>query len=285
MARRPRINFPGAVHHVHDRGNRKCVIFEDDIDRELFMQLIVDVHRRFAVRFYSVCLMGTHYHAVMETPRANLSDAMHRLNGEFTTRTNIRHDRTGHLFEGRFRSHVVERDRYLRRVIRYLAWNPVAGGLVKEPGDWPWSTYLATAGRAPCPEWLSLDWLPWAFDAPTVSEAQAKFVEYVNRKHKREALDWNKIAFGTTEFEAAMEEVAYRRRTERPLPRATPPIPPPPLEKIFVNVDSIAYRNRLVEVAHKKHGYRLSEISRHLNLHSGAASRIVRRLERRKPST
>ena len=283
MARRPRIDFPGAVHHVHDRGNRKGVIFEDDIDRETFMQLVTDIHQRFAVRFYSVCLMSTHYHAVIETPRGNLSSAMQRLNGQFTTRTNLRHDRTGHLFEGRFASHVVERDRYLRRVVRYLAWNPVAASLVKEPGKWPWSTYRATAGRAPCPEWLSLDWLPWAFDTKTLTEAQAKFVEYVNRKHRREVLDWNKIAFGTPEFEAAMEEVAYRRRTERPLPRSSPFTPPPPLEVIFANVESITHRNRLIELAHKKHGYRLSDISRHLSLHTGTAAKILGRLDIRQP--
>jgi REP element-mobilizing transposase RayT len=270
------------VYHVHTRGNRKGSIFQDDADREQFMELVAEGHQRYGVRYYGACLMGTHYHIVVETPRGNLSEVMRHLNGRYTELTNARHELTGHLFGGRFSAHVIERDRYLRRSIRYLALNPVEGGLVSDPADWPWSTYSATAGLTPCPEWLTNDWLPWAFDVGTLTEAQTKFVKYVHKPRKREVIDWKKIAFGTSEFEAAMAEVARRRRAERRMPRPAASAPPPSLETIFATFDSLPQRDRLVELAHKKYGYRLADISRHLNLDCSAGARILRRVSARK---
>ena len=280
MARRPRIQYPGAVYHVDTRGNRKAFIFKDDFDRSLLMELVAEIHDRYAVRFYAVCLMGTHYHLVIETPRANLSEAMRQLNGRFTEKTNARHQLTGHLFEGRFGSALIERDRYLRRAVRYVLRNPVKAGQVSDPADWPWSTYRATAGQAPCPKWLATDWLPWAFGADTLEDAQRRFVGYCNKSRDKKVINWNTIAYGSPAFEAALAEVARRRRAERPLPRAASPEPPPPLGVIFADIDSLAHRDRLIQLAHRKHGYALAQISRHLHLHDGAASRLLSRLER-----
>ena len=143
MARRPRLKFPGAVYHVHARGNRKGTIFKDDRDREIFMELVVELSESYDIRFYGVCLMSTHYHLIIETPRGNISEAMRQLNGRFAQSTNARHELTGHLFDGPYHAHVIERDRYLRKAIRYLAMNPVNGGLVENPSDWPWSGGLS----------------------------------------------------------------------------------------------------------------------------------------------
>ena len=280
MARRPRILYQGAVYHVHTRGNRKCSIFEDDQDRRSFMERIVELHQVYEVLFYGVCLMGTHYHCVLETPRANLPDAMRQLNGTYAQQTNKRHGRTGHLFEGPYSAHIIERDRYLRKAIRYLALNPVEGGLVSDPAEWPWSTYRATAGLDSCPPWLTLEWLPWAFGVQTLGEAQHKFVAYVTRQRKREVINWNKISYGTPEFEAALNEVARRRLAERQLPRKPDRQSPPPLSTLFATVTSLSHRDRLVELAHRTHGYSLAEISRHLHVHSSTATKILRRLER-----
>lgn len=243
------------------------------------MDLAADVHRRYAVRFYGLCQMTTHYHVIMETPRGNLSDAMRQLNGRFTDRTNKRHRRTGHLFGERFSSTVIERDRYLRRAARYLVRNPVKGGLVKDPGDWPWSTYRAMVGLEPSPKWLTLDWLPWAFGVETLKEAQRRFIDYVNTTREKKVINWNAIAYGSPEFEAALAEVARQRRSERTLPRNASVEVPPPLDVIFADVESRAHRDRLIELAHVKHGYQLTHISRHLKLDRSAAARILRRVE------
>ena len=279
MARRPRLQFQGAVYHVHTRGNRKERIFADDVDRESFMRLVAHVHGRYEFRFYAVCLMDTHYHAIVETPRGNLSEGMRQINGVFTQITNTRHDRVGHLFGERFSSTVIERDRHLRRAVRYVARNPVKAALVNDPAEWPWSTFRATAGLEAAPAWLSLDWLPWAFAVESLDDAQRRFREYVNRTPK--PIDWNALAYGSPEFEAALAQVARQRRAERPLPRKPPLEPPPALETIFRTIDSLDHRNRLIQFAHVKHGYPLADISRHLNLHAGAAARIVRQLESR----
>ena len=280
MARRPRILYPGAVYHVGARGNRKTTIFEDDVDRSLFMELVEELHESYAIRFYAVCQMGTHYHLVLETPRPNLSAAMRQLNGKFAQLTNARHQRSGHLFGGPYSASLIERDRYLRRAVRYTLRNPVKAGLVNDPSDWRWSTYRATAGLESCPKWLTLEWLPWAFSADTLADAQQQFVGYCNQPKSNVVIDWTAIAYGSPEFEAALAEVARRRRAERPLPRGRVVEPPPPLNSIFVDVDSIEHRDRLIQLAHRKHGYALADISRHLHLHCSAASRVVRRLER-----
>ena len=245
------------------------------------MDLIREIHERYAVRLYAVCLMGTHYHLVIDTPRGNLSAAMRQLNGKYTERTNKSHETTGHLFEGRFSSILIERDRYLRRAVRYVARNPVKAGYVKDPAEWQWTTYRAAAGLEPCPKWLCLDWMPWAFNVDTLKEAQRKFVEYVNKPGDRKVINWTSIAFGSPEFEAALAEVARRRRAERPLPRPASTGPPPPLDDIFIDIDSLPHRDRLIAVAHLKYGYKLSEISRHLHLHSSVAAKVLRRIEDR----
>ena len=117
------------------------------------------------------CLMGNHYHVVGDTPRGNLSDVMRFLNGCYARASNRRHGRTGHLFEGRFRSLVIQRESYLKRVVRYVVLNPVRAHLVTDAAAWPWSTYCATAGLQAPPDWLSVDWLDWAFAAGTRAEA------------------------------------------------------------------------------------------------------------------
>jgi REP element-mobilizing transposase RayT len=283
MARRPRILIPGAVYHVSDRGNRKGHIFDDDGDRESFMRLVIDIQHRYALRIYALCLMGNHYHAVVETPRGNLSDAMRQLNGEFTQQTNRRHRRTGHLYEGRFSSLVVERESYLRRVVRYVLLNPVEAGLVTSPAAWPWSTYRATVGLEPCPHWLTTDWLPWAFNVPSLEQAQQKFRRYVERpRAKTLTINWNAFSYGTKAFEAAVAEAAKKRQPERRLPRKAIVEIPPPLDVLFVNIESTAHRDRMIELAHVEHGYRLADIARHLGLKSGSAARALQRHSRRK---
>jgi REP-associated tyrosine transposase len=111
------------------RGNRKGPIFDDVEDRRTFLDVLDQTVRRYDVRCYAFCLMDNHYHAALETPRGNLSDAMKYLNGVYTQSSNRRHVRTGHVFEGRFNSIVVGDQAYLRRLGRYIALNPVVVAL------------------------------------------------------------------------------------------------------------------------------------------------------------
>ena len=150
MSRPLRIEFPGAVYHVTSRGDRREPIFDDDLDRQVFLEIVGGALDRFDACALAYCLMGNHYHLVLHTRRANLSLLMRHINGVYTQAYNRRHHKVGHLFQGRFKAILVDRDAYLLEVCRYVDLNPVRADMVSHPDDWPWSSYQAHAGsRAP----------------------------------------------------------------------------------------------------------------------------------------
>jgi len=159
MARPLRIEFPGGLYHVTARGNGRLAIFADDTDRERFLLVLTSVVSRYHVLCHAYCLMDNHYHMLLETPEANLSRAMRQLNGVYSQAFNRRHQRPGHVLEGRFHARVVDKDAYLHAVCRYIVLNPVRAELVTHPGQWCWSSYRATAGEAPVPAFLTVDWV------------------------------------------------------------------------------------------------------------------------------
>jgi putative transposase len=131
----------------------------DDTDRAMFLGVLAEVINRFDWHCHAYCLMGNHYHLLIETPEPNLSKGMRQLNGVYTQRFNRRHGRVGHVFQGRYKAILVERDSYLKELARYVVLNPVRAKRVQHPGEWPWSSYAMTAGKAVSPVWLSTEWL------------------------------------------------------------------------------------------------------------------------------
>jgi putative transposase len=128
--------------------------------------------------------MGNHYHLLIETPMLNLSKGMRQLNGVYTQRFNRRHGRVGQVFQGRYRAILVERDSYLKESARYVVLNPVRAKRVQHPGDWPWSSYAMTAGKAVSPVWLSTDWLLGQLDSQR-ERAQNAYIRFVEEGHGR----------------------------------------------------------------------------------------------------
>jgi putative transposase len=157
MARPLRLEFPGAVYHIMSRGDRRRDIFADEVDRQKFLDTLGKEVAQQRWRLYAYCLMGNHYHLLVETPEANLVAGMRRLNGVYTQGFNRRHDLVGHVLQGRYKSVIVDRNAYLLELARYIVLNPVRAGLVDHVHDWPWSSYRATAGYALAPYWLSVD--------------------------------------------------------------------------------------------------------------------------------
>ena len=157
MARPLRIEYPGALYHVTSRGDRQEAIFDDDQDRRAFLNILGDVVCRFRWRCQAYCLMGNHYHLMIETPEGNLTKGMRPLNGVFTQWSNRRHKRSGHLFQGRYKAILVDRDSHFLELARYIVLNPVRAAMVKHPRLWSWSSYGATVGKSPAPAWLSTD--------------------------------------------------------------------------------------------------------------------------------
>jgi len=152
MARPVRIEFPGALYHITSRGDRREDIYLGDGDRRLFLALLAEVCERFNWSGHAYCLMSNHYHLLIETPDGNLSKGMRQLNGVYTQRFNDVHGRCGHVFQGRYKAIIVEKDAYLQEVARYIVLNPVRARMVGDPQDWPWSSYRATTGAASCPQ-------------------------------------------------------------------------------------------------------------------------------------
>jgi REP element-mobilizing transposase RayT len=154
MARPLRIEFPGAVYHVTARGNRREPIFTDDEDRAALLRILGSGLQRYDAQVLAFCLMGNHYHLVLRTQRANLSQLMRHVNGVYTQAVNRRHAKLGHVFQGRFKAILVDRDAYLMQVCRYVDLNPVRAQLVNDAVDWPWSSCRMHLGIEARPAWL-----------------------------------------------------------------------------------------------------------------------------------
>jgi putative transposase len=155
MPRSPRLEYPGALYHVTARGVQQGAIYLDDVDRTCFLELVARTLVIGDARALAFCLMGNHYHFVLHTSIANLSLLMQRINSGYSLAFNRRHDRRGHVFEGRFNAVHVDRDAYLLEVCRYVDLNPVRARFCESPGDWRWSSYRAHVGIIAAPRWLA----------------------------------------------------------------------------------------------------------------------------------
>lgn len=154
MARQWRIEFPGALYHVLSRGNGGQDIFHSDDDRHLFLGLLEELSERFDVEVYAYVLMNNHYHLLIKTIAANLSKAMQWFGTSFTRKFNLNNHTSGHLFQGRFKSIIVENDAYLLRLSCYIHRNPQRAGIVERLADYQWSSYRFYAYKKKPPDWL-----------------------------------------------------------------------------------------------------------------------------------
>ena len=163
MTRPLRLEFAGALYHVTSRGDRREDIYGDDEDRQTFLHLLGQVSESYYWVCHAYFLMINHYHLLIETSDANLSKGMRQLNGVYTQSYNRKHDRAGHVFQGRYKAILVEKQTCLLEVARYIVLNPVRAQMVRSARDWPLSSYRATAGQASVPACLHTDWLLAAF--------------------------------------------------------------------------------------------------------------------------
>ena len=178
MTRPLRLKFPNAIYHVTSRGNARNPIVLDDEDRYGVVVCLEEAVARFGWLCHAYCLMDNHYHLLIETPEGNLSPGMRQLNGVYTQRFNRRHGRVGHVFQGRFKAIVVDRDSYLLELCRYVVLNPIRAGMVKHIEQYPWSSYPATMGMTDCPSWLDTDWMLGQFGEAS-RRAQRHYADFV----------------------------------------------------------------------------------------------------------
>jgi REP element-mobilizing transposase RayT len=279
MARPLRIEYLGALYHITTRGNARQDIFLDDQDRQRFLEVLAHVVARFHLRLHAYCLMDNHYHLVLETPEANLSQAMRQLNGVYTQAFNRRHGRVGHVLQGRFKAIVVDRDSYLLELCRYVVLNPVRATMTRTPDTYPWSSYQATAGLAPRPSCLTVDWLLAQFGRQRAA-AQRKYRAFVADGMGHPS-PWDEVRgqvlLGSERFVARLAPGLREKHQLKEIPRQQRFATRPTLSQLFgtrARTDR-ARRNQVIRRAHVDHGYSLSEIGRAVGLHYSVISRIV----------
>ncbi len=231
MARPKRILYEGAVYHVTTRGNERKPIFFNDNDRRIFLRILRDTLAEEKVVCHAWVLMDNHYHLLLETPHANLSKTLKRLNGLYTHKMNFEHKRVGHLFQGRYKSILVEKDSYLKELCRYIVLNPVRAGLVKRPDEYPWSSYRATAYPSSKNDWLEVSWILGQF-GKTLGPARFGYRRFVRAGIRQTENPLGEVTsqiyLGGRDFldemESRMEGVSgveiplYQRKLVRPKP-------------------------------------------------------------------
>jgi REP element-mobilizing transposase RayT len=274
MARPLRIEFPGALYHITSRGDRQEAIFEDDEDRQAFLCVLAEVVERYHWICHAYCLMLNHYHLVIETTEGNLSRGMRQLNGVYTQASNRRHGRVGHLFQGRFKGILVDKDVYLLELGRYVVLNPVRAGLVNTPLQWRWSSYRAMMGKVATPKWLAVDSLMSQFgkDRKEARHSYRKFVRDGIGQYIWEGLR-QQIFLGDDAFVEKMQSRAQLSGDTSAISRVQRRSPPPPLAEI---VASHSERNAAIVAAYTTGVYSYREIAEYFGIHLATVGRIVR---------
>jgi REP element-mobilizing transposase RayT len=178
MSRPLRLELAGGLYHVTSRGDRREDIYFNDGDRLAWLETLSQVCTRFNWRCHAWCQMTNHYHVVVETAEGNLSLGMRQLNGVYTQWINRTHKRVGHVFQGRYKAILVEKDSYLLELARYVVLNPVRARMVKAPEAWRWSCYHAMIGAGDAPPWLETDWILAQF-SPQRGRAIAGYIDFV----------------------------------------------------------------------------------------------------------
>ncbi|HYY62626.1 MAG TPA: transposase, partial [Burkholderiales bacterium] len=253
-------------------------IYLDEADRRIFLRILGSTIGRHSWLLHAFCLMGNHYHLLLETPQPNLSRGMRQLNGVYTQCFNRRHQRVGHVFQGRFTAILLERESYLLELARYVPLNPVRAGFVASAEQWPWSSYRATAGLEPAPPWLSIAAVLERF-SPDPNRAGLRFREFV-LAGLGAARPWSALRgqiLGSEQFARRMLPQKVPSATSSEIPRRDRFAGRPQLASLLPQegVGNRAQRNAAIVLAHRVHGYSLAEIARHLGLHYSTVSRVA----------
>jgi putative transposase len=263
----------GGAYHVMNRGNRKCIIFRDNIDRRRFTRILVEVTAEFGVETAVEMQMGTHFHLIVVTPHGNISAFMQALEGQFATYFNWRHHEVGHLFQGPFKSVVIENDIHLFTTVWYIFNNPVEAGIVGHFEDWQWGTYAATAGLAAKQEHMSISWLPALFPTETLETSQRLFRQCMEDPDPIDAY----LFLVDPASAGSISSYVHERLKQMGEPLSYRELFRPPLDLLYPRDQGIPERNAAIVIGHRVHGYKLAEIARATGLDPSTVGRIFRR--------
>ena len=268
MARPLRPLVPGGVYHVIARGNNKAPIYLDDADHAAFLGILARTVSRFGWRCFSYCLMGNHFHVLVQTPEPNLPRGVQYLKSSYAQWFNSRHDHWGHVFGGRYKSPLIQQDSHLLRVFKYIALNPVRAGLCEVPGEWWWSAHGALVGTVQAPKFLDVAGAHGWFGDSRDRRNYAAFVA------GDDAVDYeaNCAVYGDDEFKRS---VLPPKAPDRDVPVREWGEGRPNLAEIFDRWSGV----EAVGIAYRCYGYPLTAIASHLKCGVSTASRWLREYE------
>lgn len=273
MARPLRLQFEGAFYHVTSRGNSRQAIYFARNDYLRFMDIIADVCQRHRWRIHAYCLMTNHYHLLVETPESNLSAGMQQLNGVYTQFINRKYQRCGHVFQGRFKSILVDTDSYYKTLVRYVLQNPIRASITNCINDYEWTSYHATIGQQKTPQWLAvLDVLIQFHEEP--KQAIARFQLFIS--HQEQDDIWagltNQVFLGNGSFTKRQLAKIAPKSSMNDIPKLQRRNPTQPLAEYQKKCPD---KSTAIAQAHASGSYTMSEIARHYGLHVSTVSRII----------
>jgi REP element-mobilizing transposase RayT len=288
MARPLRIEYPGAFYHVTARGNEQKDIFKSQKDREKFLSYLEAATKRYAAVIHAYCLMGNHYHLLLETPQGNLSQIMKHINSSYTTYFNVKRKRAGHLLQGRYKAILVDADEYALELSRYIHMNPVRVGIADIPENYSWMSYRCYTEHTVTPDWLRTSFI-LAFFGSKESAARKKYQAFVNDLIGREYSSPLKktvasTILGSAEFVAEIQEQHLSgKKEDRELPTLRKLAVKPSLDRIVEAVRTVFPEDgRLamkagIYLCHQFSGAKLREIGELFQLSQSGVTQASRR--------
>jgi putative transposase len=223
MTRPLRLEFEGAYYHITSRGDQRGRIFFDVRDRERFLEILKRTKERYGYLLHAYALMDNHYHLFIETPKANLSQIMQNINTSYTVYVNKRHRRYGHLFQGRFKGIIVDKETYLIVLTRYIHLNPVRAGIVKRPEDYRWTSYMKYIGASNEKETIVDITETLSCFSRTKKVATRAYMEFVNdgigeENNPLEDVEAG-IIMGSKKFKTLIRKLLQRRKPDEEIPQ------------------------------------------------------------------
>lgn len=283
MPRKPRLEFPGAIYHINHRGNHQEYIYLDDDDRMLFLKLLQTTIQRMNWICHAYCLMGNHYHLLIEIPEGILSRGMAWLNSVYTQKFNRKYDTSGHLFQGRFKSKPVEDNMQFLMAARYVVRNPLQANLVERADQWPWSSYRATAGLINTSDYLFINDVLSCLGTNR-SMAQLYYRELV---HLRIRITMMRLLSCSRRCMYRIESLYFKKKRARtvmdmknsqgPIPRSQRILARPSLSELFdgKGEGDLETRNKIIHEAFTHYAFTQSELADYLSVTRSAISKIV----------
>jgi len=239
----------------------------------MWLQTLGEVCGRFNFAIHAFCRMNNHYHLLIETRDGKLAHGMRQLNGAYAQYFNHRHSLAGHVFQGRYKAILVDKESYLLEVARYIVLNPVRAGLVALPDEWRWSSFLLTSTVLPPPDWLEVSWLlsKFAHQGPAAQNAYRHFVlsgiggaSPLTNTHRQ-------LILGSEQFIQQLQAPAISNNGTSRIHRSAVTLP------LFAYQEKFPERDIAMAEAYRSNAYTLTEIARHFGVSLATASRAFKK--------